>query len=1026
MKKLYSHHFKCRDYVDFKKSESYPFNNVKNYYNKNTILPMQILFFLLFLTTFSALKSQTTLNTGDILVTSFDATKTVADDKFSFVTLQELKPNTIIYFTDRGYFGNNSWQAANGGTEGSIMWNLGSDTVPAGSEVVIQSLSVKVNTVAKGTLSSVSGSNPSGLSIAHPSGDQIIIFQGGAGDPSSATAKMIGGLHWNYCPNGYYSVFTTDSGWDNIGSGSSCSTGPNSSNMPPGLDSNSAFWIGFYKPTAPQQDIQNYTRGQFNGSGAPFSSLAALKAAILNKNNWIAVKSSDTSTTISVPTNFTYISSCTPPSITTQPSNKTICNLGTATFTASANNATGFQWQVNEGSGFNNISNGGVYSGATTTTLTITGASSLMNGYQYRMIATGSCSPTASSNSATLTVTKINTLVSSTSVSCFGGSNGTATVVATGGNTPYSYSWAPYGGTAATATGLAAGTYSVTVTDAGGCTATATATVSQPSSAISGTTVITNIACSGNSTGAINLTPAGGTAPYTFNWGGGITTEDRTGLAAGTYTVIITDANGCTATVNATVTQPTTVVSGTTVVTNISCNGGSNGAINLTPAGGTAPYTFNWGGGITTEDRTGLAAGTYTVIITDANGCTATLNATVGQPATAVSGTTVIFNTSCFGGSNGAINLTPAGGTAPYTFNWGGGITTEDRTGLPAGTYTVIITDANGCTATVNATVGQPASAVSGTTVIFNTSCFGGSNGAINLTPAGGTAPYTFNWAGGITTEDRTGLAAGTYTVIITDAKGCTATVNATVTQPATAVSGTTVVTNISCNGGSNGAINLTPAGGTAPYTFNWAGGITTEDRTGLAVGTYTVIITDANGCTATVNATVTQPAIVNAPTGNAVQSFTAGSNLGSLVVNGQNIKWYASASDASNHFNSLPITTIIVNSTTYYATQTIGVCESTASLQVLAYNESLAVDNDIKSKSEVQIYPNPVREVLNISGYEPILKILIIAADGKKVIEKTMQKNDRSIGVHSLVQGNYLIKVFTKSNIQTFKFIKK
>ena len=233
--------------------------------------------------------------------------------------------------------------------------------------------------------------------------------------------------------------------------------------------------------------------------------------------------------------------------------------------------------------------------------------------------------------------------------------------------------------------------------------------------------------------------------------------------------------------------------------------------------------------------------------------------------------------------------------------------------------------------------------------------------------------------------RQKTGLAAGTYTVIITDANGCTATVNAIVTQPATAVSGTTVVTNISCNGGSNGSINLTPAGGASPYTFNWGGGITTEDRTGLAAGTYTVIITDANGCTATVNATVTQPAIVNAPTGNAVQSFTAGSNLGSLVVNGQNIKWYASASDASNHFNSLPITTIIVNNTRYYATQTIGVCESTASLQVLAYNESLAIDNDLKTKSEIQIYPNPVREVLNISGDEPILKVLIISADGKK-----------------------------------------
>ena len=146
--------------------------------------------------------------------------------------------------------------------------------------------------------------------------------------------------------------------------------------------------------------------------------------------------------------------------------------------------------------------------------------------------------------------------------------------------------------------------------------------------------------------------------------------------------MIITDANGCTVTVGATVTQPAAAVSGTTVVTNVACFGGATGAINLTPAGGTGPYTYNWGGGVNTEDRTGLIAGTYSVIITDANGCTVTVGATVTQPAAAVSGTTVVTNVACFGGATGAINLTPAGGTGPYTYNWGGGVNTEDRTGL--------------------------------------------------------------------------------------------------------------------------------------------------------------------------------------------------------------------------------------------------------------------------------------------------------------------------------------------------------
>ena len=789
-------------------------------------------------------QAQTTLSPGGIAFTSYDSSSTSVD-VFSFVLLAPISSGTQISFTDRGYQGSNAWQAA-GSTESAITWTSGT-ALPAGTEVYISALSASVynpatsTSIPNGTVALTDGTSSNGLVLSSV-GDQIIAFQGGNGSVTGANVTCIAGINY------FYTAGSTTAAWNSDAVGS-----PNASLMPPGLTGGTnAFYTG------PVSGVTVARSGKFNCTGVPTSTVANIRTAVMNNANW----------TLSTAAGSQY-SGCTflasNPVITASPANRTICAGGTTTFTVAASGASSYQWYQNSGSGFIALTNTAPYSGVTTNTLTITGATSAMNGYQYRAVAIGSGS--ATSNAATLTVVSISTTGSKTDVSCNGGSNGVATVVPSGGVAPYTYSWAPFGGTAATATGLSAGTYTVTVTDNLGCQSTRTFTIDQPASAVSGTTVVTNVACNGASNGAINLTPAGGTAPYTFNWGGGITTEDRTGLAAGTYTVIITDANGCTATVNATVTQPASAVSGTTVVTNVACNGASNGAINLTPAGGTAPYTFNWGGGITTEDRTGLAAGTYTVIITDANGCTATVNATVTQPASAVSGTTVVTNVACNGASNGAINLTPAGGTAPYTFNWGGGITTEDRTGLAAGTYTVIITDANGCTATVNATVTQPASAVSGTTVVTNVACNGASNGAINLTPAGGTAPYTFNWGGGITTEDRTGLAAGTYTVTITDANGCTATVNATVTQPASAVSGTTVVTNVACNGASNGAINLTPAGGTAPYTFNWGGGITTEDRTGLAAGTYTVTITDANGCTATVSRTVTQPTALSATT---------------------------------------------------------------------------------------------------------------------------------------------------------------
>ncbi|QQS27657.1 MAG: SprB repeat-containing protein [Sphingobacteriales bacterium] len=374
-------------------------------------------------------------------------------------------------------------------------------------------------------------------------------------------------------------------------------------------------------------------------------------------------------------------------------------------------------------------------------------------------------------------------------------------------------------------------------------------------------TIVTDVSCFGGTNGAINLTVTGGTSPYTYNWGGGVTTEDLTGLSTGTYNVTVTDSNSCTATTSATVNQPASAMSLSTIVTDVSCFGGTNGAINLTVTGGTSPYTYNWGGGVTTEDLTGLSTGTYNVTVTDANGCTATTSATVNQPAVAMSLSTSVTNVSCFGGTNGSINLTVTGGTSPYTYNWGGGVTTEDLTGLSIGTYNVTVTDANSCTATTSATVNQPASAMSLSTIVTDVSCFGGTNGAINLTVTGGTSPYTYNWGGGVTTEDLTGLSTGTYNVTVTDANSCTATTSATVNQPAAAMSLSTIVTDVSCFGGTNGAINLTVTGGTSPYTYNWGGGVTTEDLTGLNTGTYNVTVTDANSCTATTSATVNQPA---------------------------------------------------------------------------------------------------------------------------------------------------------------------
>ncbi len=561
---------------------------------------------------------------------------------------------------------------------------------------------------------------------------------------------------------------------------------------------------------------------------------------------------------------------CTNPTIGTQPTNKSVCFNGNTSFSIAATGASSYQWQENSGSGFTNITNGGIYSGATTSVLSLTGVN-FPSGYLYRCIAVGTGTCQTTSNSATLTVSAYFNTSSQTNVSCNGGSNGSATLNAAGGIAPYNYSWAPSGGTGATATGLAAGVYTVTVTDAISCSTTKTYTITQPTALVVNAVSQTNIACNGGSNGAASVSASGGTTAYSYNWTPGNPTGDGTasvtGLTAGTWSCTVTDANLCTRTQTFNITQPT-AISTSSSVTNVSCNGGSNGVASVSPSGGAGGYTYSWApSGGTAATATGLAAGSYTCTVTDANSCTKTQVATITQP-TAISTSSSVTNVSCNGGSNGVASVSPSGGAGGYTYSWApSGGTSATATGLAAGSYTCIVTDANSCTKTQIVTVSQPASALATSTAVTNVLCNGGSTGSATITATGGTASYSYLWSTGATTSVITGQTAGVKTATVTDANGCTSIKSVSITQPASALSASNVVTNVLCFGNSTGAINLTPAGGTTAYTFNWGGGITTEDRTGLLAGAYTCTITDANGCTTISNATIIQPASAIAAT---------------------------------------------------------------------------------------------------------------------------------------------------------------
>jgi gliding motility-associated-like protein len=470
--------------------------------------------------------------------------------------------------------------------------------------------------------------------------------------------------------------------------------------------------------------------------------------------------------------------------------------------------------------------------------------------------------------------------ITSTNVLCLNDSNGTATATITGGVSPFTYLWTPDSATGSTATGLSAGTYTLTIHDSNGCVAIDSVTISQPKSSVSAvTTVITSVSCNGGSNGSASVTASGGTSPYIYSWSNGQTTDTATGLSATTYTVTVTDSNGCATMDSITISQPTALIADTAIITSISCNGGSNGSASVIASGGTSPYGYSWSNGQTTDTATGLSATTYTITVTDSNGCSTTNSITITQPVVLTASIADSSNVMCFGGSSGSATVLATGGTSPYTYKWapGGGSSTVEI-GFTAGIYTVTVTDNNGCTATATVHIGQPSQL--DVTITNNSPSCGPTSGTASATVTGGTSGYSYLWTPDLqTTASITGLSSGTYTVTVTDANGCTATASTDITA-SDLITGKITNTGITCNGLKNGTATVLASGGTAPYTYKWTpSGGTGATASNLSAGTYTLTITDINGCTFTETVDITEPTALKATMNSSNISCNGGAN---------------------------------------------------------------------------------------------------------------------------------------------------
>jgi large repetitive protein len=454
---------------------------------------------------------------------------------------------------------------------------------------------------------------------------------------------------------------------------------------------------------------------------------------------------------------------------------------------------------------------------------------------------------------------QLQTGVTSTDVLCFGACDGTASSSPSGGTPGYTYLWMPGGQTTPSVSGLCAGSYTLTVTDANGCTRNATVVITEPN-VLAVNLNASNLTCNSVCNATLSANVSGGTAGYTYLWNpGNQTTPSITNQCAGSYTVTVTDANGCTAQATVTITQPTALTIQQSI-TDVTCNGLCNGAASVTPSGGTPVYTYVWApGGQTTPGISNQCAGTYTCTITDALGCTGSVTITITEPQ-AIANNVTSVNASCSGVCNGTANTNPSGGTAPYTYLWmPGALTTQNVSGLCAGSYTVTVTDANGCTQQdiINITQPQPLSA----SVTATSSSCGLCTGSASIAVAGGTSPYAYFWspAGG-TNPTATNLCLGTYTCTITDAQGCTTTASVTITQVVN-ITITSSGSTPSCYGACDALASANASGGANPYSYLWQpGNFTTQNITGLCAGTWTVTATDANGCFSSTTITFNNP----------------------------------------------------------------------------------------------------------------------------------------------------------------------
>jgi gliding motility-associated-like protein len=538
----------------------------------------------------------------------------------------------------------------------------------------------------------------------------------------------------------------------------------------------------------------------------------------------------------------------------------------------------------------------------------------------------------------------INVTVVPQDVSCNGLNDGVLNTALTNGTAPYTYVW-DLASNVQNPNGLAPNTYNLTVTDNLGCTGSGQGIIMEPT-ALSFDNLVTTDALCGATNGTITATASSGTTNYAYSINGGFSQPSNifNNLAAGNYTILVIDANGCTVDWDTIIAQPSLLVINSAVPTDVSCGGLPDGTITVTASNGIAPYTYSLDGGVAQNSNVfnNLTANTYSVEVFDANLCSVTENNIIVNSATAMTLDNIVtVDASCSGLiGDGSLEVFITGGDPVITYSNDGGTTFQNSaifTGLVAANYAVQVMDGNGCVVNGNTVIGEPTPlSIDNIVVNSGTSCTDSLDGQITITSSGGNGVYTYTIDAGVTSTTNNvidGLGAGNYTLTLMEGVNCSTTVNGDflITEPALITIPNVAVTDVTCNGLSDGELVITATGGTAPYQYSNDGGLTFQNSNTFSVlgfGDYDIEVTDFNNCpVAGQTENISESAPLTVSLGTSDTTVCLGSSAGDVcaTVSGGDGNYTYDWNGLVIPNNCLPIITTTAGSTTYSVVVTDG-----------------------------------------------------------------------------------------------------